>query len=53
MHGGKSTGPRTTEGLERMRRVKTRHGMYSKEHRHLMRMIRGLDAHARQTLADL
>lgn len=53
MHGGKSTGPRTTEGLERMRRAKTRHGTYSEEHRRLMRMIRGLDAQARQTLTDL
>ena len=53
MHGGKSTGPRTTEGLERMRRAKTRHGLYSEEHRHLMRMTRDLDALARQSLADL
>ena len=30
MHGGKSTGPRTTEGLDRMRRAKTRHGMYTR-----------------------
>jgi hypothetical protein len=29
MHGGKSTGPRTAEGLERMRRANTRHGSYS------------------------
>ena len=53
MHGGKSTGPRTTEGLERMRRAKTRHGIYTEEHRHLMRMIRGLGAMARLTLTDL
>ena len=53
MHGGKSTGPRTIEGLERMRRAKTRHGMYSEEHRHLMRTTRDLDALARQSLDDL
>jgi hypothetical protein len=29
MHGGKSTGPRSVEGLERMRRAKTKHGSYS------------------------
>jgi len=33
MHGGKSTGPRTAEGLERMRRAKTRHGSYSEQNR--------------------
>lgn len=30
-HGGKSTGPRTAEGLERMRQSKLKHGRYSKE----------------------
>ena len=28
-HGGKSTGPRTPEGLERIRRAVTKHGFYS------------------------
>ncbi|HME23426.1 MAG TPA: HGGxSTG domain-containing protein [Acetobacteraceae bacterium] len=40
MHGGKSTGPRTAEGLERMRRAKTKHGSYSAETIQLMRAIR-------------
>jgi hypothetical protein len=31
MHGGKSTGPRTSEGLERMRRANTRHENYFEE----------------------
>jgi hypothetical protein len=31
LHEGKSTGPRTAEGLERMRRAKTKHGLYSAE----------------------
>lgn len=30
LHGGLSTGPRTAEGLERMRRAVTKHGRYSK-----------------------
>jgi hypothetical protein len=30
LHGGKSTGPRTKEGLERMQQSKTKHGYYSK-----------------------
>jgi hypothetical protein len=50
MHGGKSTGPRTPEGLARMRRAKTRHGSYSQEMLKLMRTIRLLDADMRQTL---
>jgi|GEM_PF-2834444 len=36
-----------------MRRAKTRHGIYTEEHRQMMRMIRGLDALARQTLTEL
>lgn len=33
MHGGKSTGPRTAEGLERSRRANWKHGDYSQEAR--------------------
>jgi hypothetical protein len=29
MHGGKSTGPRTPEGLERSRKANWKHGYYS------------------------
>src|SRR5271170_5325257 len=46
MHGGKSTGPRTLEGLERMRRGNTRHGNYSEESRQLTRAVRLLIAEA-------
>ena len=31
MHGGKSTGPRTPEGLERSRNANLKHGFYSAE----------------------
>lgn len=31
MHGGKSTGPRTPEGLERARKANWKHGYYSAE----------------------
>ena len=31
MHGGKSTGPRTVEGLERSRKANWKHGYYSAE----------------------
>jgi hypothetical protein len=30
-HGGKSTGPRTPEGLERSKRARWKHGYYSRE----------------------
>src|SRR5438094_7695952 len=33
LHGGKSTGPRTPEGLERSRRANWKHGHYSREAR--------------------
>jgi hypothetical protein len=49
MHGGKSTGPRTAEGLERMRRAKTIHGLYSAETLRLMRAIRVLQRGGRST----
>lgn len=29
MHGGMSTGPRTAEGIERIRAARTKHGRYS------------------------
>jgi hypothetical protein len=53
MHGGKSTGPRTAEGLARMRQAKTQHGRYSEEHRGLMRLVRALDREARRTAEEL
>jgi hypothetical protein len=31
VHGGKSTGPRTPEGLERSRRANWKHGYFSRE----------------------
>jgi hypothetical protein len=30
IHGGLSTGPKTAEGIERIRRAVTKHGLYSK-----------------------
>ena len=53
LHGGKSTGPRTAEGLERMRRAKTKHGLYSAEKLQLMRAVRALRREARRVADDL
>src|SRR5262252_3627798 len=33
VHGGKSTGPRTPEGLDRSRRANWKHGLFSREAR--------------------
>jgi hypothetical protein len=42
MHGGRSTGPRTAEGLARMRAARTIHGGYGAENRALSRYVRML-----------
>ncbi len=40
LHGGKSTGPRTSEGLERSRRANWKHGEYSQESKEEMKAFR-------------
>ncbi len=40
MHGGGSTGPRTAEGLERMRQARTTHGAYGAEARRFRKRVR-------------
>ena len=42
MHAGKSTGPRTAEGLERLRAARTRHGGRGRETRELLRWMEAL-----------
>jgi hypothetical protein len=44
MHGGKSTGPRTAEGLARSRKARYQHGCYSAEARERWEAIRTLEA---------
>src|ERR1700748_2183775 len=53
LHGGKSTGPRTPEGLARMRQAKTKHGKYSEDNRQLMQYVRALAKNARRTAEKL
>jgi hypothetical protein len=48
MHGGASTGPRTSEGLQRIVRARTKHGRYSAENRQVAAMIRKLKAEAKR-----
>ena len=50
MHGGASTGPRTAEGLQRIKQAPTIHGDCSAEARALRRMLRGLSEEQRRLL---
>jgi hypothetical protein len=42
LHGGCSTGPRTAEGLARLRAARTKHGAYNAEARKVRDLIRAL-----------
>jgi hypothetical protein len=48
LHGGASTGPRTAEGLERLRAARTRHGAYGQEARELREVVRALKARTKR-----
>ncbi len=53
MHGGKSTGPRTPEGLERSRKANFKHGFYSVELLEERKFIRQLLRNSRETLEQV
>src|SRR5437016_2638814 len=53
LHGGLSTGPKTAEGIERIRRVVTKHGRYSHAARRERRLVRGLIQSARSLLSRI
>ena len=53
MHGGKSTGPRTPQGLEALRKAHLKHGYYSAESIALRRYLRMLMADSRETLEEV
>lgn len=50
MHGGKSTGPRTPEGLERSRKANFKHGLYSAESIAERKFIRQLLRNSREII---
>ena len=54
-HGGKSTGPRTQQGLQRLRAARTVHGFYGEEGRAFRHTIAALFAQGRwlRLLAEL
>src|SRR5215469_134764 len=49
-HGGLSTGPKTPEGIERIRQAVTKHGRYSKQAIAEQKFYRGLMQECRETL---
>lgn len=53
MHGGKSTGPRTPEGLERSRKANFKHGFYSAEMIAQRKYIRQLLRKSREMLGEV
>ena len=48
LHGGKSTGPRTAAGLERLRAAHTTHGMRTAEAERMRKAVRVLMAEAKR-----
>jgi hypothetical protein len=48
MHGGKSTGPRTPEGLQRIRAAETTHGLRTAEMKQMRALVRELRAGAKR-----
>ena len=53
MHGGKSTGPRTPEGLERSKKANLKHGLYSAESIAQRRYMSQLLRDSRETLGQV
>jgi hypothetical protein len=53
MHGSTSTGPRTTEGMERSRRARWKHGLYSAAALAEQKRVRELLAQSRELLKQM
>ncbi len=53
LHGGRSTGPKTPEGIERIRRATMKHGRYSQAAKAERRQVRQLLKECRAVLARL
>jgi len=52
MHGGLSTGPKTAEGIERIRRAVTKHGRYTAAAKAERRRLRLFVKYAREILRE-
>jgi hypothetical protein len=53
LHGGLSTGPRTFQGIERIRQAVTKHGFYSNLAKAERRSFRNLLKESRAVLSEL
>ena len=53
MHGGKSTGPRTAEGLKRSRKANFKHGFYSAEFIAERRFMKQFLNNSRETIKKI
>jgi hypothetical protein len=53
LHGGKSTGPLTQEGIERIRQARTKHGRYAAEAMAHRKMVNMMLREAREHLQDM
>ena len=53
LHGGLSTGAKTPEGIERIRRAVTKHGWYSTRAMAERRLLRALEQDSRVVLRAL
>ena len=53
MHGGKSTGPRTPEGLEQSKKANWKHGYYSAESIAMRRYVSRLLRESRDLLEEI
>jgi len=52
LHGGPSTGARTSEGIERIRRAATKHGWFTRERRDEREQVRRLMREFRKLLHE-
>ncbi len=52
-HGGRSSGPKTAAGLERSKRARWKHGLYSAEHKQRRRELRAFLCEERAELLEL
>lgn len=48
MHGGTSTGPRTTAGIERIAKARIRHGLHAAQMQNFRRCVKMLDGLRRE-----
>jgi hypothetical protein len=53
LHGGLSAGPKTAEGIERIRRAVTKHGMYTGAAKAERQTVRAFLRNARAFLTDV